>query len=80
MLLTFASSSGVEIYESSIPPPIEFGQLDEVVLNCNYDISESEYGQLDVKWFFQDSVVPFLQWIPGGKVFHLRPFLILILI
>lgn len=27
---------------------------------------EDERGQLDIKWYFNDEVVPFLQWVPGG--------------
>jgi len=57
---------GVQIYDAHIPPPVEFGREDEVVLNCDYDLLEEERGQLDIKWYFKDEVVPFLQWIPGA--------------
>jgi len=57
---------GVQIYDAHIPPPMEFGTKDEVVLNCDYDLLEEERGQLDIKWYFKDEVVPFLQWIPGA--------------
>ena len=30
------------------------------------DLREDERGQLDIKWYFNDHVVPFLQWVPGG--------------
>lgn len=58
--------NGVQIYDAHIPPPVEFGREDEVVLNCDYDLLEEERGQLDIKWYFKDDVVPFLQWIPGA--------------
>ena len=47
-------------------PPIELGEQAEVVLNCDYDLRDEERGQVDVKWYFNDDIVPFLQWIPGG--------------
>ena len=49
-----------------LPPPLEFGSVEEVVLNCDYDLSEEERPQLDIKCYFKDDIVPFLQWIPGG--------------
>ena len=58
--------SGVTIYEPESIPPLEFGSQNEVILQCDYDISDSEKGQLDLKWYFNDEVTPFLQWIPGG--------------
>ena len=54
------------IYEPESIPPLEFGSQNEVILQCDYDISDSEKGQLDLKWYFNDEVTPFLQWIPGG--------------
>ena len=41
---------GVQIYDAHIPPPLALGSLDEVVLNCDYDLREEERGQLDIKW------------------------------
>jgi len=64
VLLQFAN--GVQIYDAHIPPPLALGSLDEVVLNCDYDLKEEERGQLDIKWFHNDDYMPFLQWIPGG--------------
>lgn len=63
-ILQFAN--GVQIYDAHIPPPLALGSLDEVVLNCDYDLREEERGQLDIKWFHNDDYMPFLQWIPGG--------------
>ena len=36
------------------------------MLPCDYDIGDSEIGQLDLKWYFNNEVTPFLQWVPGG--------------
>ena len=51
---------------SSTVPPLEHGSQEEVILNCDYDLREDERGQLDIKWYFNEDVVPFLQWVPGG--------------
>ena len=49
-----------------IVPPIELGSQAEAVLHCDYDLRDDERGQLDIKWYFNEEIVPFLQWIPGG--------------
>ena len=36
------------------------------MLPCDYDIGDSEIGQLDLKWYFNNEITPFLQWVPGG--------------
>ena len=56
----------MEIHEASLETPLEFGSQEEVILHCDYDLREDERGQLDIKWYFNDHVVPFLQWVPGG--------------
>ena len=45
---------------------MEIGRQKEVVLPCDYDIGDSEIGQLDLKWYFNNEITPFLQWVPGG--------------
>ena len=45
---------------------MEFGSQEEIILHCDYDLRDDERGQLDIKWYFNDHIVPFLQWVPGG--------------
>jgi len=67
LLITFSSfTQGFDIHLSSTVPPLEHGSQEEVILNCDYDLREDERGQLDIKWYFNEDVVPFLQWVPGG--------------
>ena len=48
-----------------VPTAIESGSQSHVILDCDYDLSDSEGGQVDVKWFFRDDPQPFFQWLPG---------------
>ena len=66
MCNVFHFLSGFDIHLSSTVPPLEHGSQEEVILNCDYDLREDERGQLDIKWYFNEDVVPFLQWVPGG--------------
>ena len=61
--------SSVEIRDLSVPSYVEYGtpDMDSLILDCNYDFSEAERGQLDVKWYFNGEHSPFLQWLPGRK-------------
>ena len=36
-----------------VPSEVESGTVPYVILDCDYDLSESESDQVDVKWFFQ---------------------------
>ncbi len=62
----FIGKNAVEIREIVAPPPLELGSLDEVVIDCDYELPEAERGQLEMKWYFNGDPSPFLQWIPGG--------------
>jgi len=48
-----------------VPQMIESGSEPHVVLDCDYDLRDSEGTQVDVKWFFGDDPQPFFQWLPG---------------
>jgi len=50
-----------------VPPVIESGSVDHVILDCNYDVTYMEGKQLDIKWFFGDDHQPFYQWLPGHR-------------
>ena len=58
---------GVEIREMRVPPVIQSGSVDHVILDCNYDVTHMEGKQLDIKWFFGDDHQPFYQWLPGHR-------------
>ena len=58
---------GVEIREMRVPPVIQSGTVDHVILDCNYDVTYMEGKQLDIKWFFGDDHQPFYQWLPGHR-------------
>lgn len=55
----------MEIRQMSVPSEVESGSAPFVILDCDYDLSESESNQVDVKWFFGDDPQPFYQWLPG---------------
>lgn len=47
---------------------IQNGSDTSVVLDCDYELSESESaGGLVVKWFFNNEPSPVYQWIPSKK-------------
>jgi len=48
-----------------VPSAVESGSQPHVILDCDYDLSESERSQVDVKWYFRDDPQPFFQWLPG---------------
>ena len=56
---------GVEIRQMRVPSEVESGSVPFVILDCDYDLAESENNQVDVKWFFRDDPQPFYQWLPG---------------
>ena len=58
---------GVEIREMRVPPVVQSGSVDHVILDCNYDVTFKEGKQLDIKWFFGDDHQPFYQWLPGHR-------------
>jgi len=58
-------ASCVEIKDMRVPRMIESGSEPHVILDCDYDLRETEGTQVDVKWFFRDDPQPFFQWLPG---------------
>ena len=64
-LLSFLGIVGVEIRKMKVPSEVESGTAPYVILDCDYDLAESESHQVDVKWFFRDDPQPFYQWLPG---------------
>lgn len=64
-LAIVAAGVGVEIRDMRVPRMIESGSASHVILDCDYDLRETEGTQVDVKWFFRDDPQPFFQWLPG---------------
>ena len=52
---------GVQIHEMRVPSAVESGSQPHVILDCDYDLSETESSQVDVKWYFRDDPQPFFQ-------------------
>ena len=52
---------GVQIRDLRVPPAVESGSQPHVILDCDYDLSETESSQVDVKWYFRDDPQPFFQ-------------------
>ena len=56
----------VEITDLVVPSVVESGSEPWVDLSCQFSYNESERKQLDIKWYFNENVTPFLQWIPSS--------------
>lgn len=65
LLSSITGIVGVEIRKMKVPSEVESGTAPYVILDCDYDLAESESHQVDVKWFFRDDPQPFYQWLPG---------------
>ena len=61
LFLLFLGIVGVQIREMRVPSAVESGSQPHVILDCDYDLSESERSQVDVKWYFRDDPQPFFQ-------------------
>lgn len=78
LFLSVTCIVGVEIRHMRVPSVLESGSRPYVILDCDYDLSDSEGHQVDVKWFFGSDPQPFYQWLPGrppqtiGKKFKNR--------
>ncbi|XP_040569697.2 uncharacterized protein [Lepeophtheirus salmonis] len=67
IILSGRMSTGVKITELKVPSTFSVDESDEVILDCIYEVEESLYSQLDIKWYFNDRPVPIYMWIPGYK-------------
>jgi len=47
------------------PWVVEANSRPYVDLTCGFSFNSSEINQLDVKWYFQNSAQPFIQWVPS---------------
>ena len=60
-LLSISVSTCVEIHKLSVPSLVKYGTMGEVLLDCDFDHSEEEEKQLEVKWYHNDEHSPFFQ-------------------
>ena len=51
----------MEIHKLSVPSLVKYGTMGEVFLDCDFDHSEEEEKQLEVKWYHNDEHSPFFQ-------------------
>jgi len=49
----------------TIATPEAHAAGEEMILDCDFDFEESEATQLDLKWYFNGSLVPIYQWVPS---------------
>ena len=45
------------------PSVVEPGRT--IDISCEFESTEEEREELDVKWYFRDSRIPFIQWVPS---------------
>lgn len=62
--LFYFGSTTLSITELKVPESIKSGSTDEIVLDCNYEVSADEHSVV-VKWFYNGQVDQIYQWIPG---------------
>ncbi|XP_042907261.1 uncharacterized protein [Parasteatoda tepidariorum] len=63
----FRGCIAAEIRRLSVPRYLQNGTRDAIVMDCDYVYNENDL-RLVVKWFFEDSLEPFYQWIPELKL------------
>jgi len=56
----------VQILSMAVPEAVEAGSED-IVLDCDFEYTEEEKMQLDIKWYFNNEPEPIYQWIPSQK-------------
>lgn len=56
----------VQILSMAVPEAVEAGSGD-IVLDCDFEYTEEEKMQLDIKWYFNNEPEPIYQWIPSQK-------------
>ncbi|CAG7733551.1 unnamed protein product, partial [Allacma fusca] len=59
--------TGVQINKLQVPALVKNGTDEFIILDCDYNLSDTEKEGLVVKWFFNGSINPVYQWIPPKK-------------
>ncbi|XP_022241860.1 uncharacterized protein LOC111085817 isoform X1 [Limulus polyphemus] len=58
-----AGLAALQITRLSVPPCIQSGSQESVVLDCEYNLTEKDKSMV-VKWFLNNDPEPIYQWIP----------------
>ena len=56
--------SPVKLDALVVPPFIQNGTLDHVILDCPYHLNPGERDGIVLKWYLNSKTVPIYQWIP----------------
>ena len=56
--------SPVKLDRLEVPPVIQNGTVDHVVLDCPYTLEPGERDGIVLKWYLNSNTVPIYQWIP----------------
>jgi len=54
----------VKLENLVVPPVIQNGTQDHVILDCPYTLHQSERDGIVLKWYLNSKTVPIYQWIP----------------
>ena len=56
--------SPVRLDRLEVPPVIQNGTVEHVVLDCPYTLEPGERDGIVLKWYLNSNTVPIYQWIP----------------
>ncbi|XP_076058555.1 uncharacterized protein LOC143035573 [Oratosquilla oratoria] len=62
----FGTASGVEVLGITGPSVVVNGSTPLLVLDCEYNLTESDKEGLVVKWYYNRQPFPIYQWIPNN--------------
>lgn len=65
-------SQQLVIKNVKVPATVKVGEVDHVILDCDYDLENTSRQGLVVKWFFEGDKVVY-QWIQGRKPLAVEP-------
>ena len=56
--------SPIKLERLEVPPVIQNGTVEHVVLDCPYTLEPGERDGIVLKWYLNSNTVPIYQWIP----------------
>lgn len=59
-------TSGLETVNIEGPRVVLNGSTPQLVLDCEYDITEYDKNSLVIKWYYNRQPFPVYQWIPNN--------------
>lgn len=66
LLAVLPVTSGLEVVNIEGPSVVVNGSTPQLVLDCEYDITEYDKNSLVIKWYFNRKPFPVYQWIPSN--------------